>query len=283
MGRSLRRHGLSTVAFNVCASACTYMTMGGVNRVVVKDTAFGVHQFSFAEPDPEKPVFTTKNLEEFQTMVADLHDYASEMGVDTQVVAIASRTPPGDITNLTREQLVAFKVDNVPAEEQEGQPLESVSIPGINAPALAPPGLLKELQLNLPQLQGLAVTVSTAVARRVILAEAQDLDEMEKSLANSYGPRVRFNGQVWTGAQVVAEKRRMVSEWGYRRIVIDDATVNVTCSDNDLSCTVTGAYDSELGVSADGMISKTRFTFEILVVLPLALPVVTQEISALVQ
>jgi hypothetical protein len=278
MGNMIRAHGMSVIAFDHCESACTYMVMGGVNRVVAKGAQYGVHQFfnmdALAEPD--KPYFSANEVAQQQDLLAGLHDYAQAMGVDTNVVAIASHTPPPGVTYLTREQLVNFRVDNVPSADPEGQAVESIVIPGVTAaatPSFAPPDLVP---MTLAP-GGLAGIVSIATVRRLIMAETLDAAGMEAGMANSYAFNVEYDGRLWPADAVMAEKRRMVAEWGYRRRVIDEATWHVECSANDISCTVTGEYDSELGLSADGFVSKSRWRFTYEVVLPMALPRVAFE------
>ncbi len=290
MGHTLREHGMSVVAYDVCASACTYMLMGGVNRVVTRQAQYGVHQFSFtdATADPDKPMFSARDVETHQIMVGELADYADAMGVDPRVVAVASRTPPSTVTILTRSQLVTFKVDNVPTEEAEGQSSDAVVIPGLTPTTLsgAPDTdtILESLKIK-PRIapHGIAGTVALAMARRLVMAETQDLPGMEESLANSYAFNVEYNGRLLPGEDVVTEKRRMVMEWGVRRRAIDEDSLQVSCSENDITCTVSGDYDYELGVAEGGFISKSRWHFSQEIVLPLALPRVSVETTSLVE
>jgi len=279
MGRYLRERGISVVAFDLCAPACTYMMMGGLNRVVTREGKYGVHQFSFsdASADPDKPVFTAKDVETHQAMVGELADYADSMGVDPRVVALASRTPPGDLTILSRQQLVDFRVDNVPTDAPEGQPNDNVVIPGLaqqQASAGESTSIYESLQI-LPH--RISSTIALATARRLVMAETLDLAGMEEALANSYAFNVEYNGHVMSGEDVVAEKRRMVSEWAVRRRSIDENSLSVECEKDDLYCTVTGEYDYDLGVSEGGFISTARWRFTMDVMLPLVLPRVTSE------
>jgi hypothetical protein len=307
MGYYLRARGMSVVAYDTCASACTYMLMGGVNRVVTREGRYGVHQFSFevASLEPEKPVFTAKDVEQHQNMVGELADYADSMGVDPRVVIVASRTPPSGMTFLTREQLVGYNVDNVPTDEPEGQSNGSVIIPGLTEQQIAgvspdptsDTSIFESLKVNRPSAEpetsifesltikphALSSGIAMAIARRLVMAETQDLAGMEESLANSYAQNVEYNGHIMSGDAVVAEKRRMVSSWGVRRRTIHDDTLQVSCENDDLWCTVTGEYDYELGPSENSFIAKARWRFSMEVALPLVLPRVTQETLSQVQ
>lgn len=294
MGKMLRDRGMSVVAFDLCASACTYMVMGGVNRVVTKQAQYGVHQFSFdaASADPDKPMFTARDVEAHQAMVGDLADYADSMGVDPRVVVLASRTPPSSLTFLTREQLVSYKVDNVPSPDPDGQENGNVVIPGVTEQQVAGAtesgtSILDGLKIGTEKTSiyesltikphRLSSTIALATARRLVMAETQDLAGMEESLANSYAFTVEYNGRAMSGDSVVAEKRRMVSDWGVRRRAIDEDSLNVSCEKDDLYCTVSGDYDYELGMSEGGFISKARWHFTMDVILPLVLPRVSAE------
>ena len=281
MGYVLRDHGISTVSFNWCASACTYMMMGGVNRVVAKNGVYAVHQFSFDNSiDPQKAVYSNNDLQTFQDQVASLHDYANQMGVDAQVVSIASHTPPSTTTNLTREQLVNLKVDNVPTDQAEGQELASIAIPGVNAPDQT---ILE--QLALPETpsaspiepHGLSKLAAQAVARSLILAQTEDVDRLQRTLNARYGNFMLANGEPISRENLVAKHAKFASEWNYRARDIDPKSLSATCQDNDVACTVTGEFDDAYGVAEDGVVVRNRYRFSYTIMLPITLPAVTVE------
>jgi hypothetical protein len=268
------------------------MMMGGVNRVVTKGTLYGIHQISFTGPeaDPNAPIFSPSFMVEFQKNIATLQDYVDEMGVNPRIIGLASKTPPDDIDWLTREELIAMRVENVPYTEDDGQSYEALNIPGVTGEetfdlsSLELPTIYNQLSGTPPiKLESLAKGVAQSLARRVVLAETQSVDEMERSLLNSYALSVDYNGQRWSGAEILAEKRRMIKDWGVRRRVIDENTVNVDCTDGDAACTVTGEYTSELGLSEDGFISKARWRFSCEVIMPMSAPRVVRETSELLQ
>jgi hypothetical protein len=281
MGYILRDHGMSTVSFNWCASACTYMMMGGVNRVVAKNGVYAVHQFSFDNSiDPQKAVYSNNDLQAFQDQVASLHDYANQMGVDAQVVSIASHTPPSTTTNLTREQLVTLKVDNVPTDQADGQEIASIAIPGVNAPDQR---ILQELALpDLPRTptiepHGLSKIAAQGVVQGIIAAQAADVGSLEKVLSSRYGKYLLANGEVTSGEKLVTKHATFAKDWAYRSRVIDKNSLNTTCQDNDVACTVTGEFDDQYGVTEDGVVVKNRYRFSYTIMLPIALPAVTVE------
>jgi hypothetical protein len=286
IGAMVRSHDMSVVAYDLCASACTYMMMGGVNRVVAKNTRFGVHQFSFeaASAEPDKPFFSANDIAKQQDDVASLHDYADEMGVNPRVVDVASHTRPDGITWLTRQQLVDFRIDNVQSADPEGQEANAITIPGVTEPQVAAGGdisILEALKIHVdkPKIKITSIAAASAIGltRRVILAETLALPDLENALDKAYGLHVEYNGGLRNGDEVVADKRRKASSWGVRRREIDDSTLNATCDENGISCTVTGEFDSALGVSEGGFVSQSRWRFTCEVMLPLTLPRVTAE------
>lgn len=292
MGRVIRAKGISTVAHGVCASACTYMMMGGVNRVVTKGTQFGIHQISFTGPEisSDAAIFSPAFLVEFQKDIAKLQDYVDAMGVNPRIIGLASKTPPNDIDWLSRDELVGLNVENVPSPEAEGQSYEALAIPGVTGgevfdlSSLEIPSIYNQLQFSPSiSLESLAAGVSKSMARRVVLAETQSEENMERSLLNSYALSVDYNGQRWSGPDILAEKRRMIKDWGVRRRTIDEDSLRVTCNDSENACTVSGEYDSELGVSEDGFISKAKWRFTCEIILPMSAPRVVRETSELVQ
>ena len=281
MGYMLREHGMSTVSFNWCASACTYMMMGGVNRVVAKNGVYAVHQFSFdSNIDPQKAVYSNNDLQAFQDQVASLHDYASQMGVDTDVVSIASHTPPSTTTNLTREQLVKLKVDNVPTDQADGQDIASIAIPGVNVPDQK---ILQELALpdisNVPTIEphGLSKLAAQGVVQGIIAAQAGNVGRLKKVLSSRYGRYLLANGTPISREKLVAQHAKFAKEWAYRSREIDKNSLNTTCQDNDVACTVTGEFDDAYGVAQDGVVVRNRYRFSYTIMLPITLPAVTVE------
>ena len=199
---------MSTVSFNWCASASTYMMMGGVNRVVAKDGVFAVQQFSYDNSiNPQKLAYSNADLQHFQDLVASLHDYARALGVDSEVVSIASHTPPSTTTNLTREQLVKLVVENVPTNQPQGQDLAAIAIPGVNAPDSK---ILEELAIpdtpNVFEIQphGLTKLAAQSVVRRVILAQTEDVADSQKTLSARYSNYMLANGEPISRENLVA-------------------------------------------------------------------------------
>jgi hypothetical protein len=286
IGYTLRGHAMSTVAFDFCASACTYMMMGGVNRVVAKNTQYGVHQFysEKALATPDTPFFSAQEVSQQQNLLASLHDYADEMGVKPRIVDIASHTAPSGATWLSHQQLVDLGVDNVPSTDPEGQSAEAIAIPGVTDGAVTDQSDAAFLEsLKIPEdsppvkLVGIASYNAKALARRVIMAETLALPDLEASLTNAYGMRVRTLNGVVDEAVVVAEKRRMAQSWGVRRRTIEENSVVADCDSVGISCTVTGIFSSELGLDENSFIATSHWRFTCEVMLPLTLPRVTSE------
>jgi hypothetical protein len=133
LGRLIRLHRMSVAAFGNCDSACTYVFMGGVQRVVIRGTRFGVHQFYNADAlaKPDEKYYTARDFIENQKLIARLSEYVDEMGIDQAVLALASKTAPDSVNSLTRQQLQAYRIENVSTREAQGQAVGKLKIPGV--------------------------------------------------------------------------------------------------------------------------------------------------------
>ncbi len=109
----------------VCASACTFAFLGGVQRQIEDGSRFGVHQFS-SETDVGDSV--TQN-----TMV-HLAAYIEEMGADRSMLDYAGLTTPDKIYWIPMAKLHELQIDNTTAPlapwvlsaTSKGEPLLSV-------------------------------------------------------------------------------------------------------------------------------------------------------------
>lgn len=88
-----------------CYSACAYAFLGGVERNVVEGAVLGFHQFKSVEP-------TAGAEQSAQVNMTLLRQYLQQMGVDEEVLAIASMTPANSITVVSAKQARALRIDN---------------------------------------------------------------------------------------------------------------------------------------------------------------------------
>lgn len=78
----------------VCASACVFVLMGGVNREIDTDSIVGVHQFA---PLQDRMESSAAAISSTQTTVAMLQAYAVQMDIDPMVLTLAAATPPEEM------------------------------------------------------------------------------------------------------------------------------------------------------------------------------------------
>ncbi|MCI1005697.1 hypothetical protein [Herbaspirillum sp. C7C8] len=88
----------------ICASACSLAFIGGVRRTIAQGGRFGVHQFSTIGG----------NLSEgdSQVTVTTLASYVASMGVDRQMIDIASVTASNSIRWIAPEVARQLRIDN---------------------------------------------------------------------------------------------------------------------------------------------------------------------------
>jgi hypothetical protein len=132
LGEQIRSGGYDTSLGEVCASACAYAMMGGVNRYVAQQsfdadadydnrnagasgTKFGIHQFyqSEALDEPQRKAFSAIDKSSDQVIMGVLLEYVLRMGGDVRLVSVASKIPPWqEMRWLTQDEMIAWKVDN---------------------------------------------------------------------------------------------------------------------------------------------------------------------------
>lgn len=75
----------------LCASACVFVLMGGIEREIAEGSQVGVHQFAPSADEIASIASTTSST---QSIMAELQGYAIQMGVNPGVLTLASSTTP---------------------------------------------------------------------------------------------------------------------------------------------------------------------------------------------
>jgi hypothetical protein len=115
LGQLIRELGFSTgiATFNngkmeaegVCASACAYSFVGGINRYFIGgNTALGLHQFSSGS--------TALSTEEVQKISGLLVAYMQEMGIDALAFTLSTKAEPEAIAWLSPEYALTLQISN---------------------------------------------------------------------------------------------------------------------------------------------------------------------------
>lgn len=110
LGRAIRANGFRTsVGMNapakerLCASACAYAFLGGVDRIIHPDSSFGIHQF-YGDSG------SLSGVELAQDVIADLLEYVSTMGISADFVKVASGTSAQEMTWLNPAESLTMRV-----------------------------------------------------------------------------------------------------------------------------------------------------------------------------
>ncbi|WP_457097488.1 hypothetical protein [Lysobacter sp. P5_B9] len=88
----------------VCFSACAYAFMGGVSRTLEEEGRYGVHQFFGGQSETSQA--------DTQVAVAMISQYMKEMGVDRELLDVASLTSADGITEVPRSRAIQYRLDN---------------------------------------------------------------------------------------------------------------------------------------------------------------------------
>lgn len=105
------------VVAGTCVSACAYAFLGGVDRSAAPGE-IGFHQFYSprALQDARAQQFSATDLSATQATVGLIALYLKEMGIDPEVIFIASNQSPGGMAYPTRADLRRLRISNVSLE-----------------------------------------------------------------------------------------------------------------------------------------------------------------------
>jgi tetratricopeptide (TPR) repeat protein len=92
-----------------CHSACVYALMGGADRQIPAGALVGVHAPISAPPKVAPPPQVIAEAE--ARLHAARRRYASQMGVDPDLVELADKTPHASLHILTRDEIVRFRME----------------------------------------------------------------------------------------------------------------------------------------------------------------------------
>jgi hypothetical protein len=127
LGRLIRKQGFGTYVAHTnpgnddtsitdygpgqCLSACSYAFLGGMWRHAENQT-IGVHQFYYpvAVDNPDRNLFSGRDLSLDQKTEAKLVNYIVAMGVDARFLAAASQTEPQSMHLLTAAEMAEYDV-----------------------------------------------------------------------------------------------------------------------------------------------------------------------------
>jgi hypothetical protein len=129
LGETFRAHGLDTAVGSsdfktidetpgVCASACAYAFLGGVERSLAKDAKLGFHRFYVKDSSVASsvPLFTGTDLDAAQKTTAALVLYAIKMGIDARLITVASEAGPDQMRWIKNDEARDLRVTYQPLE-----------------------------------------------------------------------------------------------------------------------------------------------------------------------
>ena len=95
-----------------CASACVYVLAGGVKRVVPPESRIAVHRMagSVKSFDWSKWDYETRRVYAGDAEIASLTDYIRQMGVSTELVAMAESIPHEHARVLSTREMARLKL-----------------------------------------------------------------------------------------------------------------------------------------------------------------------------
>jgi hypothetical protein len=186
---------------------------------------------------------------------------------------------------LTRQQLTAYNVDNVPSDDPEGQSIDTLSIPGVYPPQ----GQSVDLQ-PLPQadLQNLVLPdlkqiFAERLVRELFRSHEGDASDIQTFVENNFANVSKYYGTEYDKPSLTAVKIDFINRWPYRHYEVDDASVKTTCNDSELTCDVNGEISYQFGLVLNKTVQSGRSAFHFTVFSPGDNPRITVEEGKLLQ
>lgn len=109
MGRLIRDGGYTTsvAAGAMCASSCPLILSSGVERIVEKGAAVGVHQIYTSPVGPNQ---SAQALSDAQATTAEIVRYLDDMGIGRDVWLHALETPPARLYYFTADEMAEYEL-----------------------------------------------------------------------------------------------------------------------------------------------------------------------------
>jgi hypothetical protein len=100
----------------VCASACAYAFLGGVERTIDINSKIGFHRFyrESAIAQPTARLFTGADLDGAQRTTAAIVLYLLRMGIDARVASLAAEAAPNEIRWLSDKEAHELRITYAP-------------------------------------------------------------------------------------------------------------------------------------------------------------------------
>jgi len=225
IGQVVRGQKFSTLVPDgaLCASACAYIWLGGLQRFMQPRGLVGFHA-AYVVRDGAKLESGAGN--------ALVGAYLSRLGLSDDAILYISATAPEQITWLTREaaERVGIQVTSLPSstapDEVSKQPASPV--PGKGAS---------------PILSDNPADRARALAERYFLAWSGSNDSALRAFAGFYAPRVEFYGAATERATLLKQKTDFTIRWPERVYAVRGASLQVACAGTDTRCRVSGIVD----------------------------------------
>jgi ATP-dependent protease ClpP protease subunit len=123
LGQELRKLGMAVVVARVgaeggplvsgrCYSACVYALMGGLKRVIPRQSRVGIHRmFNYVDGvDPESGEVLRSRRYADGGMRRALARYSASMGISRDLIALAERTSPDRVHLLSAAEIARWRL-----------------------------------------------------------------------------------------------------------------------------------------------------------------------------
>lgn len=219
IGTVIRLRAFYTVVKNnsMCASACAYAWLAGVQRYAEGNSKIGFHAAYIIERGRAKETGVGNAL---------LGSYLARIGLTDEAIAYFTSAQPDEINWLNGG--VAKRIRLNVYDYASLQKTQSFS----PTPTAPPPATGGNLEL-----------ASRNFVNKLLAHWSTDNDVALAFLSQSLAPQVNFYGKYTEKALIVKEKAAAIKRWPMRVYVERPSSISTVCNKTNMTCTISGVLD----------------------------------------
>lgn len=220
IGTVIRLRAFNTVVKNnsMCASACAYAWLAGVQRYAEANSKIGFHAAYIVDRGIAKETGVGNAL---------LGSYLARIGLTDEAIAYFTSAQPDEINWLNGSVAKRIRLNVYDyASIQRSPPPQGGQVASQSQTS----------NTNLEQ-------ASRNFINKLLAHWSTDNDVALTFLSEALAPQVNFYGKITDKSAIVKEKTTAMKRWPMRVYVERPSSISIVCSKSNLTCTVSGVLD----------------------------------------
>lgn len=221
IGTVIRLRAFNTVVKNnsMCASACAYAWLAGVQRYAEANSKIGFHAAYIIERGMAKETGVGNAL---------LGSYLARIGLTDEAIAYFTSAQPDEINWLNGGVAKRIRLNVYDYASLQRSP----SFSATPTPPATPSPTSGNLEL-----------ASRNFVNKLFAHWSTDNDIALVFLSESLSPQVNFFGKTTEKASILKEKAAAIKRWPMRVYVERPSSISTFCNKTNLTCTISGVFD----------------------------------------